>query len=189
MRRLPQIKALRDEVEGCEACSLHESRQHAVVDSGPLDAKVMLIGEAPGAEEDEAGQPFVGRCGKLLNWALEKAGIERRSCYVTNVLKSRPPNNKIPDDEGVQWVAACRPFLIRQIHIVRPRVIITLGKLAAKTVLNTNGASMGSLVGGEFKQYDDTIVVPTWHPSYVLRKGNKKELVRHLKLAARMLEE
>lgn len=190
MRKLPQIKELREEVEECKLCPLHKTATHAVVDSGPLDAQLMLIGEAPGAAEDETGKPFQGKSGKLLDWALDRAGLDRKKVYIANVLKHRPPDNKIPEGEkGEQMVSACRPYLIRQISILRPRVVVVLGSLAAKTILATNGASMGSLVGGEFRQYDDTVVVATWHPSYVLRKGNKKELVRHLKIAARLLRD
>jgi DNA polymerase len=187
MRKLTLIKRLRKDVSRCENCSLCVTRNNPVVDSGPLDAKVMIIGEAPGELEDRVGKPFVGRSGKLLDWALSKAGLSRKTCYVTNILKSRPPDNKISEG-GVEWVEACRPFLIRQIEIIRPRIIVTLGRVATAALLNSGDTTMGELVGGEFRQYDDTLVIPTWHPSYVLRRGNRKDLVRHLRTVARLLE-
>jgi uracil-DNA glycosylase family 4 len=157
--------ALRETVRTCAACGLCKQRKQAVFGVGNPDADWLFIGEGPGAEEDEQGDPFVGASGKLLDSMLAAIGIARgREVYIANVVKCRPPGNRNPTGEEA---AACAPFLDRQIELVKPRLIVALGKIAAQRLLDSD-ASLASL-RGKVHRYRDTPVVVTYHPSYLLR--------------------
>jgi uracil-DNA glycosylase family 4 len=156
---------LKAEVSGCVQCSLHKSRTQTVFGVGDEQADWMLIGEAPGGEEDRLGDPFVGQAGKLLDNMLAAIGLSRtHNVYIANVLKCRPPGNRNPEPEEV---AKCSPFLLRQIALVKPKLILAMGRFAAQTLLATD-ASIASLRGRVF-QYAGVPTVVTYHPAYLLR--------------------
>ena len=160
---------LRDVVAGCTRCRLHQGRTQTVFGVGSPDADWMFIGEAPGAEEDRRGEPFVGRAGKLLDEMLRAIGEARDSVFITNILKCRPPNNRDPKpDES----AACRSYLERQIELVQPKIIIAVGRIAAQQLLATD-APVGRL-RGKVHQMGDTPLVVTYHPAYLLRSPSQK---------------
>lgn len=152
------------EVERCRRCPLGEQRTHAVFGDGNVGADIMFVGEAPGAEEDKQGLPFVGRAGKLLDRLLEQAGLRRKDVYICNVLKCRPPENRDPLPEEI---TACRPFLDRQISFIKPKVIVCLGLYAAQTLLNSK-ESMVRLRSGRYK-IGDIVAIPTYHTAAALR--------------------
>ncbi len=166
------LTQLREELGDCQRCPLSENRQHIVFGDGSESAEIMFVGEAPGAEEDKQGLPFVGESGQLLDKMIVAMGWTRESVYIANVLKCRPPNNRDPKASEVE---ACESFLARQIQCVNPSVIVTLGKPAAHLLLKTS-ASMGSL-RGTWQEYSGIPVMPTYHPAYLLREPAKKREV------------
>jgi DNA polymerase len=156
---------LRQAVSGCVQCGLHKSRTQTVFGVGDENADWMLIGEAPGAEEDRLGDPFVGQAGRLLDNMLAAIDLDRRrSVYIANVLKCRPPGNRNPEPEEV---ARCSPHLLRQIELVRPKLILAMGRFAAQTLLGTD-ASIASL-RGKVHRYAGVPLIVTYHPAYLLR--------------------
>ena len=158
------------DVEACTACGLCRTRNRAVPGVGDVRAQWMLIGEAPGAEEDARGEPFVGQAGKLLDNMLGALGMNRRdNVYIANVLKCRPPGNRTPAPVEVD---ACRPYLERQIALIRPRLIVALGKSAASLLLGSD-ASIASL-RGRVHRFRDVPLVVTYHPAYLLRSLQEK---------------
>jgi len=169
-------QGIESEVRACQACGLASSRQQVVVGQGSIHARCVLIGEAPGAEEDRQGLPFVGRAGALLDQMLAAAGLDReRDVYVTNTLKCRPPGNRNPQPDEL---AHCKPFLSRQLDLLEPRVIVLLGRFAAQAVLNTD-ASIVSLRGRihPLPQASTPIsCIVTYHPAYLLRNPADKAL-------------
>jgi len=172
---------LADMVRHCTRCDLHSSRKQTVFGTGNLRAEWMIIGEAPGADEDTQGEPFVGRAGQLLNSILQAMGFPREQVYIANVLKCRPPGNRDPKPDEA---ACCAPYLARQIELVNPRMILCLGRIAAQNLLNTE-TPIGKLRGqlhhlGE-KQRP---VVVTYHPAYLLRSpGEKRKVWQDLRFA------
>ncbi|MGQ9919921.1 MAG: uracil-DNA glycosylase [Desulfobacca sp.] len=158
------LDEIRQVLGDCRRCKLWKTRTHLVFGIGNPQARLMFIGEAPGAEEDQQGEPFVGAAGQLLNRLLEKLGLARAEVYITNVAKCRPPNNRNPDAEEI---AACRPFLIQQIQAIRPEVIVTLGAVATHALLAAK-APLNRL-RGQWQQFQGIPVMPTFHPSYLLR--------------------
>ena len=175
-------ESLRSEVLACTKCSLHSSRTQGVFGVGNRQAQWLVVGEAPGAEEDRRGEPFVGRAGHLLDAMLRAIGLSRaNNVYIANVLKSRPPGNRDPKPEEV---AACLPYLMRQIELLRPRVMLAVGRIAAQNLLATD-APLGRLRGkvhyfGEF----NTPLIVTYHPAYLLRTpGDKRKAWEDLKFA------
>ncbi|MCI0561232.1 MAG: uracil-DNA glycosylase, partial [Nitrososphaera sp.] len=144
------------EVVGCPLCKLARTRNNAVPGEGQLSAKIMFIGEAPGRSEDEKGRPFVGAAGKILDELLKKAGIERPQVFITNVVKCRPPGNRVPEDDEV---AACKPYLDRQVALIRPRVICVLGRTAYSSLLGGSSitANRGKIVERSGQKYFLTI--------------------------------
>jgi DNA polymerase len=173
------------EAELCRACALAEERQRVVFSSGPSDARVMVVGEAPGAEEDARGIPFVGRSGALLGRLLDEVGLAREDLYVTNVVKCRPPANRTP---GAGEIAACRHFLVAQLEGVAPRIVITLGNTATRSVLSTT-EPIGRLRGRSHAGIvDGATVVPTYHPAAALRGGVRvvEQIREDLRLAAEL---
>lgn len=162
---------LQTAVAQCQACELYKTRTQTVFGVGDRHAELLIIGEAPGANEDRQGEPFVGRAGRLLNSMLQAIGLERAQVYIANVVKSRPPNNRDPLPEEV---AACIPFLQRQIALLQPKLILTVGKVAAHHVLKSNEA-MANLRGHSFSYGDTEIpVIVTYHPAYLLRAPREK---------------
>jgi uracil-DNA glycosylase family 4 len=156
---------IKQAVPACTACSLHKSRSQTVFGVGDENADWMLIGEAPGAEEDRLGDPFVGQAGKLLDNMLAAIGLSRaENVYIANVLKCRPPGNRNPEPEEV---AQCTPFLKRQIALIQPKLIIAMGRFAAQTLLASD-ASIASLRGRVFS-YEGVPLIVTYHPAYLLR--------------------
>jgi uracil-DNA glycosylase family 4 len=156
---------LKQAVPGCTACGLHKTRTQTVFGVGDEGADWMLIGEAPGAEEDRLGEPFVGQAGKLLDNMLAAIGLRRgENVYIANVLKCRPPGNRNPEPEEV---ARCSPFLERQIELVKPKLVVAMGRFAAQTLLATD-ASIASL-RGRVHAYAGVPLIVTYHPAYLLR--------------------
>jgi uracil-DNA glycosylase family 4 len=164
-----ELRRVEEEVRTCTRCRLHEGRTQTVFARGNPRAPLLFIGEAPGEEEDRQGLPFVGPAGKLLDRMIFAMGLKSDQVYITNIIKSRPPNNREPRPDEV---AACYPFLERQIELVRPRIICTLGRPAANTLLGTNLA-MGDL-RGKWQSYRGIAVLPTYHPAYLLRSPGQK---------------
>lgn len=164
-----KLSAFAEEISNCQACGLSAGRTHVVFGAGAPDADVMFVGEAPGQEEDRQGLPFVGASGSLLTRMIEAIGLTRESVYIANIIKCRPPQNRDPQRDEI---AACEPFLKRQIDIVQPLVICTLGRFAAQTLLQTT-TGMGRLRGRVY-DYEGVRVVPTYHPAALLRNPQWK---------------
>jgi uracil-DNA glycosylase family 4 len=169
-------------VAGCLRCDLHAGRTRTVFGVGHREADWMIIGEAPGAEEDRRGEPFVGRAGKLLDSMLAALGLDRSKVFIANVLKCRPPENRDPRPEEVR---ACAPYLQRQIELVAPRLILAVGRVAAQRLLETD-TSLGRLRGRTHRfGATDVPVLVTYHPAYLLRRPEAKaEAWRDLVTAA-----
>lgn len=164
-------KKLREEVSTCRKCELHQGRTQTVFGVGDIHAEWMLIGEAPGAEEDRQGEPFVGRAGKLLNAMLLAIGLEREQVFIANILKCRPPNNRDPRPEEV---LACASYLQQQIELIKPRIILALGRVAAQNLLRVD-TPIGKMRGRCYEYPDPSIpVVVTYHPAYLLRSPREK---------------
>jgi uracil-DNA glycosylase family 4 len=156
---------LKQAVPACTACGLHKTRTQTVLGVGDENADWLLVGEAPGAEEDRLGEPFVGQAGKLLDNMLAAIGLQRGdNVYIANVLKCRPPGNRNPEPDEV---AKCTPFLKQQIALIRPKLIVAMGRFAAQTLLATD-ASISSLRGRVYK-YEGVPLIVTYHPAYLLR--------------------
>lgn len=159
------IEELAASAAGCTACALCASRTQVVFGEGSPEARVVVVGEAPGADEDVQGRPFVGRSGQLLERVLgEEAGLRRQDCYITNVNKCRPPGNRDPRPEEV---AACRPWLDAQMLVLRPAVVLTLGNFAARALLSTRDGI--TKLRGRTYAFGPSLLVPTYHPAAALR--------------------
>jgi DNA polymerase len=162
---------LRTAVAACTRCRLHESRTQTVFGVGSPAADWMIIGEAPGAEEDRRGEPFVGRAGKLLDSMLAALGLDRSTVFIANILKCRPPENRDPKPEEAR---ACAPYLRRQIELVAPKLILAVGRVAAQCLLETD-APLGRLRGRSHRFGDAGVpVIVTYHPAYLLRRPEAK---------------
>jgi DNA polymerase len=156
---------LKDAVKGCTACGLRAGCTQTVFGVGDESARWLLVGEAPGAEEDRLGEPFVGQAGKLLDNMLAAIGLARgKGVYIANVLKCRPPGNRNPEPEEV---AKCSPYLVRQVELIRPKLFLAMGRFAVQTLLNTD-ATIGSL-RGSVHHYHGVPLIVTYHPAYLLR--------------------
>jgi len=184
---LADLGELEHIVSGCENCALHKTRTQTVFGVGNAAAQWMLVGEAPGAEEDRQGLPFVGRAGHLLTAMLFALGLARDDVYIANVLKCRPPENRDPMGEEV---TRCEPYLHRQVELVRPKIIVALGRFAAQSLLKTN-RPIGKLRGQRFVYGDTGIpLIVTYHPAYLLRSPlQKKKTWQDLQLAQRIFAE
>jgi DNA polymerase len=156
-------------VRDCRLCGLCETRTQTVFGVGNRSARLMVIGEAPGAEEDRQGEPFVGRAGQLLNAMLRAAGFAREEVFIANVLKCRPPHNRDPSDEEAE---SCLPYLRRQIELVNPNAILCVGRIAAQRLLGTD-SPIGRL-RGRLHDLDGRPVIVTYHPAYLLRSPGEK---------------
>jgi DNA polymerase len=166
----PTVLVLRADHGDCTRCKRHGlGRRQIVFGVGNPDADLMFVGEAPGADEDVQGEPFVGRAGQLLTKIVEAIGLTREQVYIANVIKCRPPGNRNPEPEEV---AQCEPFLFRQIDSIRPRVIVALGKFAAQSLLRT--ATPITRLRGREVPYRDAILMPTYHPAYLLRNPSAR---------------
>ncbi len=175
--------ALAGTVRECRLCGLCETRTQTVFGTGDRKARLMVVGEAPGAEEDRKGEPFVGRAGMLLNSMLHAAGFERGDVYIANVLKCRPPHNRDPSAEEAE---RCLPYLRRQIGYVAPAVILCVGRIAAQRLLGTELPL--ARLRGRVHQLDAVPVIVTYHPAYLLRSpGEKRKSWEDLKLALGVL--
>ena len=168
----------------CTRCKLHGlGRSQVVFGVGNPDAQLMFVGEAPGADEDEQGVPFVGRAGQLLTKIIEAIDLTRDDVYIANVIKCRPPQNRNPETDEVD---TCEPFLFQQVDAIKPRVIVALGKFAAQTLLRTEEPI--SRIRGRVFDYRGASLIPTFHPAYLLRNPPaKREVWEDMKLARRIL--
>jgi DNA polymerase len=165
------LQVVREDLGDCQRCKLSPSRTKLVFGVGNPDADLVFVGEAPGADEDAQGEPFVGKAGQLLTKMIEAMGYTRDDVYICNVLKCRPPGNRNPEPDEV---AKCEPFLKRQLAAIRPRMIVALGKFAAQCLLRDD-TPITRLRGG-FRSYEGIPLMPTLHPAYLLRDPSKKKL-------------
>ena len=178
------LRLIREDLGDCTRCRLHQQgRKQIVFGVGNPNADLMFIGEAPGADEDEQGEPFVGRAGQLLNNMLRAMGLRREQVYIANIIKCRPPGNRTPERDECE---TCSPFLMRQIAVIKPKVIVALGAVAAKTLLVIN-ASMSDL-RGRWYDFRGTKLAVTYHPAFLLRDPRqKKEAWKDLQMVMKEL--
>lgn len=177
------LKLIREEIGDCTRCRLHKGRTKLVFGVGNVNADIMFVGEGPGADEDARGEPFVGRAGQLLNSMISAMGLKREDVYIANVVKCRPPGNRTPEKDECD---TCSPFLLRQIKVVKPKVIVALGAVAAKNLLAMND-SMANLRGRWYDFHGSRLLV-TYHPAYLLRDPRqKKEAWKDLQMAMKHL--
>jgi DNA polymerase len=166
------LKTLREKIGDCTRCFLSQGRTHLVFGEGNPTASLMFVGEGPGEEEDLQGRPFVGAAGRLLTRMIEAMGFKREEVYIANVVKCRPPNNREPKPEEIRQ---CLPFLKEQISIIRPRILVTLGKCAVQSLLSTTEPI--SRLRGRWQNYEGLPLMPTYHPAYLLRNPSAKREV------------
>jgi DNA polymerase len=180
------LAAIRADIGDCTRCKLHTlGRTQVVFGVGNPEADLMFVGEAPGADEDEQGVPFVGRAGQLLTKIIEAISLTRDDVYIANIIKCRPPQNRNPEPDEV---ATCEPFLFRQVDVIKPKVIVALGKYAAQTLLRSETPI--SRLRGQVLEYRGAKLVPTFHPAYLLRNpSSKREVWEDMKLVKRLLTE
>src|ERR1700730_15494598 len=160
---------IREDIGDCTRCKLHHGRNKIVFGDGNPKAELVFVGEGPGRDEDAQGLPFVGRAGKLLTQMIEAMGLQRKNVYICNVVKCRPPENRTPERDEV---GTCSPFLLRQLDVIAPKVIVCLGSTAAQTLLETNRGI--SHFRGEWLEFRGTKLLATYHPAYLLRNPNAK---------------
>ena len=167
------LASLEKQAQHCHLCDLSKSRQHVVFGEGDPQADIFIVGEGPGATEDSTGKPFVGRSGALLSKMLENVlGVKREEVYIGNIVKCRPPNNRVPTPTEAH---TCQPYLLKQIALIQPKLIITLGATAYRYLTgNDTGITK---VRGTLHTYQDKILIPTYHPSYLLRNPSAKKAV------------
>ena len=166
------MSRLQSEATACERCELHATRTTVVFGTGNDDADLMFVGEAPGADEDQQGEPFVGRAGQLLTKIVEAMGFSRDEVYIANVIKCRPPGNRNPKPIEIE---TCEPFLLKQVELIRPKVICALGSFAAQALLHTDEKI--SRLRGRFHDYHGAKLMPTYHPAFLLRNPHSKREV------------
>jgi len=160
---------IREDIGDCTRCKLHKGRHKIVFGDGSAKAELVFIGEGPGADEDAQGLPFVGRAGKLLTQMIEAMGLQRKDVYICNVVKCRPPENRAPEPDEVE---TCSPYLLRQIEVIKPKVIVCLGAVAAKTLLQTNRGI--TQFRGQWLEWRGHKLMVTYHPAYLLRNPHAK---------------
>jgi len=171
--RRREYEVIVSEISSCRKCPLHRYRKNTVPGEGPLDASVMVVGEAPGRREDEEGRPFVGAAGKLLDALLELAGLSRGAVYITNIVKCRPPGNRDPKEEEIE---ACIPYLLRQIALIKPKLVIAVGRHAARTLYRLAGLQWTSMTRLHGRLVDAKLagvsvkIIATYHPAAALYK-------------------
>ncbi len=166
------LAEIRGEIGDCTRCKLCQTRKNIVFGVGNPTADLMFVGEAPGADEDAQGIPFVGRAGQLLTKIIESIGVGRDQVYIANILKCRPPGNRDPEPEEV---STCEGFLFQQIRVVAPKVMVALGRYAAQTLLRTETPI--SRMRGQFFEFAGGLLIPTYHPAYLLRNPSSKRQV------------
>ena len=166
------LQMIRDELGDCTRCKLHDKRTNIVYGVGNADAPLVFVGEAPGADEDRTGEPFVGAAGQLLTKMIEAMGLGREDVYICNILKCRPPGNRNPEPDEI---AECEPFLKKQLAAIRPRMIVALGKFAAQCLLRSDAPI--SRLRGSWKEYEGIPLMPTYHPAFLLRTPSAKREV------------
>ena len=181
--RASALQLIRDDIGDCTRCALHKGRNKIVFADGSPSARLMFVGEGPGADEDAQGLPFVGRAGQLLNNMINAMGLKREEVYIANVVKCRPPGNRTPEPEEAN---TCSPFLFRQIDVVRPEVIVALGATAATYLLGARQPLAG--LRGRVHSFRNSKLIVTYHPAYLLRDPRqKKEAWADLQIAMREL--
>ncbi len=163
--------SIEERVCQCQKCPLSESRTSAVPGEGNRDADLMFVGEGPGRDEDMQGRPFVGRAGQLLTKIIKAMDYEREDVYITNVVKCRPPNNRVPNPREIE---ECKGYLLEQIDLINPRVIVTLGNVSAHFFIPTRSGV--TALRGNFHPFNDILVMPTFHPSYLIRNEGNRQL-------------
>lgn len=166
------LESIRSELGECKRCKLHSTRKTIVFGVGNPHAELMFVGEAPGYDEDVQGEPFVGRAGQLLTRIIEAIDFRREEVYIANILKCRPPENRNPEPDEIE---VCEPFLFKQIEAIKPRILVALGKYAAQTLLKTTEPI--SRIRGKFVDFHGILLLPTFHPSYLLRNPSAKRFV------------
>src|SRR5690242_3799471 len=178
------LRSIREDIGDCTRCVLHkQGRKQIVFGVGNPRADIMFVGEGPGADEDQQGEPFVGRAGQLLNNMISAMGIRREDVYIANVVKCRPPGNRTPEREECD---TCSPFLLRQIAVVNPKIVVALGAVAAKTLLGVNDAMAN--MRGRIYDFKNTKLAVTYHPAYLLRDPRqKKEAWKDLQMVMKHL--
>jgi uracil-DNA glycosylase len=177
------LDAIRADIGDCTRCRLHKGRTNLVFGVGNPNAELMFVGEGPGADEDAQGEPFVGRAGQLLNNMISAMGLKREDVYIANVVKCRPPGNRTPEKDECD---VCSPFLLRQIEVIKPKVIVALGAVAAKNLLAVND-SMANL-RGRWYDFRGARLAVTYHPAYLLRDPRqKKEAWKDLQMVMKYL--
>jgi len=165
------LLSLKEEILNCQKCPLYRERKNAVPGEGNSEAELMFVGEAPGRDEDVQGNPFVGKAGQLLTKIINAMNFQRKDVFITNVVKCRPPNNRTPYRKEMEL---CQPYLLEQIDMIKPRVIVALGKVATDFFINSD-LSMSRL-RGSFFEYKNILLMPTFHPSYLIRNEANREI-------------
>lgn len=170
-KKMTELDLYRQSIEQCTLCGLSKTRKHFVFGDGAADADILFVGEAPGAVEDETGIPFVGRAGKLLDKALHHIGLDRSRIFITNVLKCRPPGNRdpLPDE-----IALCEPYLHRQIELLKPKVIVALGRIAARTLLRLPSDTSLTSMRKQNYEYHGVPLCVFFHPAAILRNAGRE---------------
>ncbi|MDY6855362.1 MAG: uracil-DNA glycosylase [Thermodesulfobacteriota bacterium] len=166
------LQAIRKKLTDCKRCKLHFKRRNIVIGEGNEKAKLFFVGEAPGRDEDIKGKPFVGKAGQLLTRIINAIDLSREDVFISNIIKCRPPGNRNPEPDEI---AACKPFLIKQIQVIKPHIICALGTFAAQTLLGTDEKI--SELRGRFHHYNGIKLIPTYHPAFLLRN---KDFKRHV---------
>lgn len=179
------IEELRQEVEKCKKCKLCNTRQNVVFGVGNLNTDIMFIGEGPGGDEDRLGEPFVGKAGRLMDKAFDIVGIKREEIYIANIIKCRPPHNRDPEADEVN---ACMDYLRNQVIIIKPKIIVLLGRIALQNILGEEYKMTASR--GKWIDKKGILYMPTWHPAALLRDETKKiEFLEDLKQVVERIKE
>lgn len=164
------LQGIENGVKDCQQCPLSKTRRMTVIGEGNYNTDLMFIGEAPGSEEDQSGRPFVGKAGELLTQILHSVNISREDIYITNIVKCRPPKNRVPEQDEIM---ACNEYLESQIILINPKLIVLLGNTPAKTILNTTTGI--TRLRGHWYNWNGIAVMPMFHPSYLLRNSSSRE--------------
>lgn len=184
-QKASSLEKIREEIGDCRRCKLWNERTHIVYGIGKSKADLMFVGEAPGREEDIQGIPFVGRAGKLLTGIIEAIDLKREDVYIANILKCRPPKNRNPEADEVE---SCEGFLFKQIEVIKPKIIVALGAYAAQCLLQTKDPI--GRIRGRFFHFQDSLLLPTFHPAYLLRNPSaKRDVWEDIKLVRDQLKE
>lgn len=182
-KKFKNLNEIHQEIGDCKRCKLSKGRTHIVLGEGSESAKLVFVGEAPGESEDLEGKPFIGRSGQLLEKMINAMGLKRSEVFICNVVKCRPPENRNPENDEV---GSCAPYLLAQLSVLKPKVIVALGKFASQTLLQTNTEI--SELRGRFHDFRGVKLMPTFHPAYLLRSpSSKKDAWEDLKIVAKEL--